>query len=440
MNYRFVKLIPFLLVLFIITACGQSAEKTGSQGAASEPASETQSIPDLPNPPSQEDWPADLAPAELPEYTAGTVTASAVDSEGVLTIKITDTNKSDLYVYIGKLQSSGWNVTSNDDEAEALLGLYSATFVLQGADKTVLQIDVYTEEAGSWPAEAIPPVVPEPGAGVLVGQVEVLSAVENMWYFDYTYDGIDEAAAEAYMNSLTEKGWSGDAYQMYKAFEWKGKSYEATIEIYETVADRTTFTCNFYLSAAEPAAQTEPTSAAATESTAASAESTEAPLEGTEASTEGTEVSTEGTASPKGADASAKSADTSVVGSWTLGMLSGGQFNAGTGKYEGGASGMGQIYTFKPDGTYTALVVFGDTIWFTGNYSVAGDLLTLTGRTVEESKDGGKTWGAPETLPDASAYFVAGKDDSGTYLLLGQEGEKPPLEDKKNAMKYSRKN
>lgn len=434
MNYRFFKLIPLLLLLlFTMTACGQSAEKTGAQGTGSEPASETQSIPDLPNPPLQEGWPAALAPAALPEYTAGTVTASAVDSEGVLTIKIGDTNKSDLYVYIGKLQSSGWTVTSDDDEAEALLGLHSATFALQGADKTVLQIDVYTEEAGSWPADKIPPDVPEPGAGVLVGEAEVLPAAENMWYFSYTYDGIDEAAAEAYMNSLAEKGWSGDAYQMYKAFEWKGKSYEAAIEIYETVADRTTFICNFYLSAAEPAAQTEPASAAPTESTAA-------PTESTEASAEEAKASTEGTASPKDADASAKSADTSVVGSWTLGMLSGGQFNAGTGKYEGGASGMGQIYTFKPDGTYTALVVFGDTIWFTGNYSVAGDLLTLTGRTVEESKDGGKTWGAPEALPDASAYFIAGKDDAGTYLLLGQEGEKPPLEDKKNAMKYSRKN
>ncbi len=363
MNYRFFKLIPLLLLLFTITACGQSAEETGSQGTGSEPASETQSIPDLPNPPLQAGWPADLAPAELPEYTAGTVTASAVDSEGVLTIKITDTNKADLYAYIGKLQSSGWAVVSDDDEAEALLGLHSATFALQGADKAVLQIDVYTEEAGSWPADKIPPVVPEPGAGVLVGEVEVLPAAQT-----------------------------------------------------ETA----------------PAAPTKGTEASA-ESTEASSEATEASAESTEASTEGTKASTEGTDSLKGADAS-------VVGSWTLGMLSGGQFNAGTGKYEGGASGMGQIYTFKPDGNYTALVVFGDTIWFTGNYSVAGDLLTLTGRTVEESKDGGKTWGAPETLPDASAYFAAGKDDSGTYLLLGQEGEKPPLEDKKNAMKYSRKN
>lgn len=97
---------------------------------------------------------------------------------------------------------------------------------------------------------------------------------------------------------------------------------------------------------------------------------------------------------------------------------------------------MGQIYTFKPDGTYTALVIFGDTLWFTGNYSAEDDVLTLTGRTVEESQDGGNSWGAPETLPDASAHFVLGADDKGTYLLLGEEGATPPLEDKKNAMIY----
>ena len=30
-----------------------------------------------------------------------------------------------------------------------------------------------------------------------------------------------------------------------KDFEWKGKKYSASIEIYETVGDTTTFTCNY---------------------------------------------------------------------------------------------------------------------------------------------------------------------------------------------------
>jgi len=134
---------------------------------------------------------------------------------------------------------------------------------------------------------------------------------------------------------------------------------------------------------------------------------------------------------------STPTAKESIEGVWTLGMLSGGQFNAGTGKYEGGATGMGQIYTFKGDGTYSALVIFSNTIWLIGNYSIGDGVLTLTGRTAEESEDDGKTWSAPETLPDASSLFVVGTDDAGTYLLLGEEGATPPLVEKKNAMKYS---
>lgn len=246
MRYRFLRLFPLLLALLILTACGQNTGKTGSEIKSSEIPAETQKAPVLPSPLLKEGWPGDLAPAELPEYTSGKVTATAVDGDGVLTIKVTGTNRSDLSVYTGRLQNAGWIVTSDDTEAEAALGLYTVTFALQGEDDTVLQIDVYTEEAGNWPADKVPPDVPEPQKGVLVGKVEVLPSAENMWYFNYTYDGIDEAAAEEYMNSLTETGWSGDAYQMYKAFEWKGKRYDATIEIYETVETRTTFTCNFY--------------------------------------------------------------------------------------------------------------------------------------------------------------------------------------------------
>jgi hypothetical protein len=75
-------------------------------------------------------------------------------------------------------------------------------------------------------------------------------------------------------------------------------------------------------------------------------------------------------------------------------------------------------------------------MFFTGKYSVKDGKLTLSNRVVEESSDGGKTWGAKETLPDASAYFTAGSDAAGKYLLIGQEGAEPPLVDKKNAMKY----
>ncbi len=126
----------------------------------------------------------------------------------------------------------------------------------------------------------------------------------------------------------------------------------------------------------------------------------------------------------------------SVVGSWVLGNLTGGDFNPDTGKYEGGASGLGQLYTFNTDGSYRVIVIWSDVMYFTGNYSIEDGVLTLTNRTVEESKDGGKTWSEPETIADASSPFVYGRDDMGEYLLIGEEGATLPLVDKTNALKY----
>lgn len=128
--------------------------------------------------------------------------------------------------------------------------------------------------------------------------------------------------------------------------------------------------------------------------------------------------------------------DSSVIGSWALGTLSGGKFNSATGKYEGGASGLGQIYTFRQDGTYTALVIWSNAMNFTGKYSVEDGVITLTDRIVEESSNDGSTWGTKEKLPDALAYFIAGTDESGKYLLIGEEGAAPPLVEKQNAFKY----
>lgn len=127
---------------------------------------------------------------------------------------------------------------------------------------------------------------------------------------------------------------------------------------------------------------------------------------------------------------------TSIVGKWVLGDLSGGQFNASSGRYAGGATGLGQIYTFKEDGTYSALVIWSNAIYFTGEYSIKDGVLTLTDRVAEESNDGGKTWGAKETLPDAFAHFTTTTENSVKYLVLGAEGAVPPLNPPSNALKY----
>ncbi|MCQ1529349.1 S-layer homology domain-containing protein [Lutispora saccharofermentans] len=139
------------------------------------------------------------------------------------------------------------------------------------------------------------------------------------------------------------------------------------------------------------------------------------------------------TAAPSG------SSTNSVAGTWVLGTLSGGTFNAVSGKYEGGASGLGQIYTFKGDGTYTALVIWSNAMYLTGSYSVKDGVLTLTDRVAEESDDDGKSWSAEEKLPDSWAYFNSIIEGSEKYLLIGQEGAAPPLVDKANALKYKLK-
>ncbi|NLT58043.1 MAG: hypothetical protein GXX99_03675 [Clostridiales bacterium] len=241
-------LLLMVMALLLLSACGKPAEKsTSSDPDPSQASADGQEVPAPPAGLLKQGWPADLAPAELPAYTSGTVTASAVDGDGVLTIRVVDTGKSDLYVYLGSLQNAGWIVSSDDDEAAAVLGLYTATFDLQGGGST-LQIDVYTAQAGSWPASDLPPDILPPETGVLVGVVEVMETGEDMWYFNYTYDDMDETAANDYMDHLMQHGWSGDTYQLYKSFAWKGHNYEASIEVYETVETRTTFTCNFYLS------------------------------------------------------------------------------------------------------------------------------------------------------------------------------------------------
>lgn len=135
-------------------------------------------------------------------------------------------------------------------------------------------------------------------------------------------------------------------------------------------------------------------------------------------------------------DTSPVNTDLSIAGTWVMGNLSGGKFNAETGKYEGGASGLGMMYIFNADGTYNSLSIWSEAIWSAGKYSMKDGVLTLTDRTSEDSSDDGKTWGAKETFPNATAYFTVGTDESGKFLLLGQDGATPPLIDKKNALKY----
>ncbi|NLT57346.1 MAG: hypothetical protein GXX99_00090 [Clostridiales bacterium] len=242
MRHRSVWIVVLLLLLTAAGCTGKTSGKPAGDGQASS----GQSVPNLPDALKSKGWQADKLPDELPEYTEGVV-ANSGGEEDDYTIILSDTDKEALARYLDQLREGGWIVTGENNDAKAVLGLYTLNFKWNDPDSTWLQINLRTGKEGAWPADQIPPEVLQPPGGTLVGGVEILQSIEDMWYFTYTYDGIDEEAARAYMQLLRDNGWIGDDMAVSKAFEWRGEEYGAYIEVYETIEIRTTFSCNFYL-------------------------------------------------------------------------------------------------------------------------------------------------------------------------------------------------
>ena len=115
-------------------------------------------------------------------------------------------------------------------------------------------------------------------------------------------------------------------------------------------------------------------------------------------------------------------------GAWMAGTWSDVQLNESSGKYEGVGTGMGYIWVFKFDDTFAALSMFFENLYVTG--------ITLSERTVQETKDGGLTWSEPEPIPDESVRWVLVNDNEGTYILLAEMDAEPPLEHGVNAFRY----
>lgn len=126
----------------------------------------------------------------------------------------------------------------------------------------------------------------------------------------------------------------------------------------------------------------------------------------------------------------------SIVGTWILGTLSGDELNTKSGKYEGGASGIGNLYIFYSDGSYKALWIWSDVEYATGKYTVSDGVITLKDIVGEKSTDGGKTWTKGDAASEASVYYTIKEDTDGKYLILGQIDSTPPLVEGKNALKY----
>ncbi|HYE82504.1 MAG TPA: hypothetical protein VEG39_10125 [Clostridia bacterium] len=193
---------------------------------------------------TNKEWPTENLPSELPEYTEGEIVNSGGNSEDFI-VKIDKTNKDALSTYLGKLKDLGWHVEEGK-ESIAEKGIYELRFTWQGDDH--LQINLYTSEVRAWPADKMPPDVIPPSEGTLIGGAELYESVPGqIWYTNYTYDGINEEKANAYIDMLISKGWSGDSSMISKDMEWNGKKYHATIELYETNENSSTFTLNLEL-------------------------------------------------------------------------------------------------------------------------------------------------------------------------------------------------
>ncbi len=251
MKKRLCNLVIFMIITFVLCSCSQKpsqeVENNESNSTDAQQENSNASMEDINkamDAVGKNGWPKEQVPAGLPEYTKGNIVNSG-DAGDAYYIKINETDKSSLSEYLDALRNSGWIVSESDDYTEAVKDVHSIEFTWQDGEN-MLQMAIHSEEMGVWPTNEIPPDVIMPENAVLIGEVSVIEAEEGRaWYFDYICDGLDEEAAQQYFRLLLDKGWSGDDYMVYKEFEWNGKKYTADIQIYETVENRTTFTCNF---------------------------------------------------------------------------------------------------------------------------------------------------------------------------------------------------
>lgn len=240
-------ILSFILIAALISGCaGKPAEeaKAAEAQAAGDTQKAVENAMEVMETLTNKEWPADKIPSEIPEYTGGEIANSAGDSKEYI-VKISKTNKDALNEYLGKLKEQGW-IVSEGRESTATKGIYELRFNWQGDD--YIQMNIYTSEVGAWPADKLPTDVIPPSEGTLIGGVELIESVPGqIWYTNYTYDGINEEKANTYIDMLISKGWSGDSSMISKDMEWNGKKYHATIELYETNENSSTFTLNLEL-------------------------------------------------------------------------------------------------------------------------------------------------------------------------------------------------
>lgn len=187
---------------------------------------------------SKNEWPKDLLPADMPEYTGGEIGNWGQTGETELIIKIKDSSEDELNAYLDQMEAAGWAVARGTYDSSAAKGLYDVDFEWQGS---WLQIWIYWTKEGTWPADQLPPDIYPPDNCLLVGDPDVWEEYDGKLYnFGFTCDGVDEAAAQAYLDSLMLNGWDGPG-EYFKDVSWKGKTWSAYLSLYETSGNRSEF-------------------------------------------------------------------------------------------------------------------------------------------------------------------------------------------------------
>jgi hypothetical protein len=245
----------FLGVILLLLLHGCSSEQRTVPNSSSVPSSGTPiSTPEAkPSEPQKSTipisafnttWPKEILPEDTPPYAKGTIANSGGPDDDFV-ILIEKTTPEDLTAYMEELHELGW-IHSEDSEysQEMVLGNHILQFQWNATD--FLQISYRQLPQGEWPTDTVPKELIPPENAALVGEIELIGSDEDGWYFVYTYDGIDESAAEAYMNSFVSKGWEGDPSFVSKGVDWRGKNYDTSIEIYKILETRSSFIVNLY--------------------------------------------------------------------------------------------------------------------------------------------------------------------------------------------------
>jgi hypothetical protein len=195
-----------------------------------------------PDPLMNPGWPNGKIPAEIPEYTSGKIINSGGDATDYY-IKIEGSTEQKLGQYLDKLEAEAW-IVQRGNTPGAVKGLISVNFNWYGGSS--LQMAVHLEKQGAWPADKIPGEFLAPGAFVLVGDNLVTEVAPNsLWTFFFECAGMDQAAAGAYMRRLIAIGWEGDETFVNRYLTWKGKKCEASVELVESNANSSKFSCNW---------------------------------------------------------------------------------------------------------------------------------------------------------------------------------------------------